>query len=248
MKNNRILHIRQQHAAFIGDFGFAAQHHHAAPVLLVGLSGPIRVQIGSTDAVQCRSALIDANVEHSVDCQGEHAATLYCEVDSLHAANLRNTFLNTEPFAFDITQTNFQTKRFEKRILAADLPALLKYTISEHQTPIDPRIAACLDYIKTNPQYFANQSNLAEQVSLSRSRLNHLFKGHTGVSFRRFKLWSQLTHFMRDIHATNNITHSALNSGFSDSSHLSNSYRKIFGLTPSSILTNLDEFAVTPFK
>jgi len=248
MKKNKILHIRQRHAAFIGDFGFAAHHSHAAPVLLVGLSGSISVQIGAAEAFQCRSALIDANVDHSIDCQGEHVATLYCEVDSSHATNLRRTFLKTEQYAFDIAKTTHCTKRLENRILAADLPAFLKYTMNMHETQMDPRITACLEYMKTNPLYSASQSNLAEQVSLSRSRLNHLFKGHTGVSFRRFKLWSQLTHFMRDIHATKNFTTSALNSGFSDSSHLSNSYRKIFGLTPSSILTNLDEFIVTPFK
>ena len=246
MTKNKILHIHKQHAIFIGDFGFAEQHHHAAPVLLFGLSGPIRVQIESSDPVQCRSALIDANVDHSIDCQGERVATLYCEVDSLNAANLRSTFLNTDPFAFDITKTTPHSKRHERNMLKADLPALLKYSLNQHENNMDPRISACLAHLKVNAPYSSSQIKLADQVSLSRSRLNHLFKGHTGVSFRRFKLWSQLSHFMRDMHATKNLTASALNSGFSDSSHLSNAYKKVFGLTPSNILTNLDEFIVPP--
>jgi len=248
MKKNKILHIREQHAAFIGDFGFAAPHHHAAPALLLGLSGPISVQIGAASPVQCRSVLIDANVEHSIDCQGERVATLYSEVDSLNASQLRNTFLNSDPVAFDITSTTPHAKRLERNVLTADLPALLKYTLNKQEKPMDPRISVCLEYMKMNAHYSASQSYFAEQVSLSRSRLNHLFKGHTGVSFRRFKLWYQLSHFMRDIHGTKNLTASALNSGFSDSAHLSNSYRKVFGLTPSSILANLDEFVAPPFR
>ncbi len=246
MKTQKILHISERHSVFVGDFGIARAHRHAVPALFIGLSGPIKVKVENQDAVQCHSALIDANVELMVDCQGEHVATLYFDVDSPSTASLRKTFLYAQKFAFDITDVTSHSKSFERKILGANLPALFNYTLAEVNSSIDPRIDICLKNMKTNPLNFRNQMNQADHVSLSVSRLNHLFKSNTGVSFRHYKLWSQIGYFMRDIHGTKNISMSALNSGFSDSSHLSNSYRKTLGTTPTSILANLDEFEICP--
>lgn len=243
MVTKNILHIRRHHSVYLGDFGLAIPHIHAVPVLFIGLSGPISVKIEEAEAVKCYSALVDANVRLSVDCLGEHVATLYFDIDSQVTQSLKNTFFNLKKFVFDITDNSSHSKSFERKILKADLSTLFKYTITKSETPIDHRVAVCLRCLKENPHL--NQKELARHVSLSVSRLNHLFKSNTGVSFRNYKLWSKVASFSLDVHMTRNFTASALNTGFSDSSHLSNSYRKTFGVTPSIIFSNLDEFEIS---
>lgn len=242
---NKILHIQKQHAVFIGDFGFACEHRHGALVLLIGLSGPFMVKLAGQEAVHCRSVLIDADVDHTVDCRGEHVATLYFELNSSQAQSLKYSFLKQTKAAFELVDVTFCRKHFERRILSIDLPSLLKYSIERPRETFDPRILSCIDLMQHIPQESYHQLELSQQLGLSNSRLNHLFKQNIGISFRYYKVWSKLAFFMRDFHVTDSLTLSALNSGFSDSSHLSNTYKKAFGISPSQILTNLTDYKVS---
>ena len=239
-----ILHIRPEHTVFTGDFGFTSQHRHGALVLLIGLSGTFNIQLPGQDSVPCRSALIDPNVDHTVDCRSEHLAVMYFDILSHQGRALRQTFLAKHPAAFDIVNDSIFNKQIERRILNADLESLLINTLDTPKALMDNRIATCMKLMHSLPNTSYSQSDLGQQMGLSNSRLNHLFKLNTGLTFRHYKLWSKLSFFMRDFHTTGNLTDSALNSGFSDASHLSNSHRKIFGVTPSMVLGNLDEFRV----
>lgn len=242
---DKILHIRPEHAVFLGNFGVASKHRHGALVLLIGLSGPFQVQLTDDTVVSCRSALIDAHVEHAVDCLDEHLAALYFETSSELGRGLQHTFLREQPVVFDIVISDFFNKRIERRILAADLPSLLCKPLEYPDILLDTRIINCLSMMQQSEFLDASQTEVAQYIGLSNSRLNHLFKQSVGVPFRHYKLWSKLSLFMHDYHSTANLTQSALNTGFSDASHLSNSYRKIFGITPSNVFSNLDEFVVT---
>ncbi|MFC3153178.1 helix-turn-helix domain-containing protein [Litoribrevibacter euphylliae] len=242
---NKILHIRPEHAVFMGDFGFASKHRHGALVLLIGMSGPFRVQISGEPVMTCRSALIDANVEHTVDCQSEHLATLYFELSSPLGRALKHTFLDDASAAFDVVKATYFNQRIERRLLAADLPSLLCKPLEFPSVDVDSRIIHCLSMMQDSMYLESSQTDVADMIGVSNSRLNHLFKQSVGIPFRHYKLWSKLSLFMHDYHATESLTDSALNSGFSDASHLSNSYRKVFGITPSKVLTDLDEFVIS---
>ncbi|TVV42142.1 helix-turn-helix domain-containing protein [Thalassolituus sp. C2-1] len=239
---NSILHIRPQQAVYLGNFGLTTEHRHGALVLLLGLSGHFNVQLRGQTMVRCRSALIDAGTAHIVDCQSEDMATLYFEVNSLQGRTLRANFLRNDAAVFDIANLDQCHKGFEQRALNADLSALIRYSLKADINSYDRRVASCIQLMQQKDEYPWRQDELSARIGLSNSRLNHLFKQHTGISFRHFSLWSRLAIFMRDVHNTRNITHSALNSGFSDSAHLSNSYKKIFGIRPSAILSGLKEF------
>ncbi len=134
--------------------------------------------------------------------------------------------------------------RSEDKILNFDLISMLGLNRLDSFPSLDSRVERCIELLNT-PEYFpAGQVAIAEQVQLSASRLNHLFKQATGVSYRRYRLWSQLAFFMQNVKCTNNLTESALNSGFFDASHLSNSYRKLLGISPAALLKGLDHFEV----
>jgi len=98
---------------------------------------------------------------------------------------------------------------------------------------IDPRLQQAVLLIKQDP--LSNQSNqwLAEQVGMSESQLQRLFRQVLGVPVRRYRLWHRLFVTAGMMATGTNLTDAALASGFADSSHFSRTFRSMLGMTPS---------------
>lgn len=92
----------------------------------------------------------------------------------------------------------------------------------------DPRVEAA--FIRGN---YAGLDDLARRVHLSSSRLAHLFRQQTGIAIRRYVFWARLRRAVQYALDGANLTETAHAVGFSDSAHLSNSFRQMFGLAPS---------------
>lgn len=82
---------------------------------------------------------------------------------------------------------------------------------------------------------------MATAVHLSSSRFNHLFSAEVGVSFRDYRIWSQVRSAMSSMAQGPRLTDAALSGAFVDSSHFSRMFRRTFGMTPSSVLKPLRE-------
>ena len=109
-------------------------------------------------------------------------------------------------------------------------------TNPSHQ--IDPRIKKALGIIAKLPLKKISTSDLASQVFISESRFLHLFKDNVGIPVRRYLLWMRLNEAVKKILQNVSLTDAAHEAGFSDSAHLSRTFRSMFGLTLSEILKN----------
>lgn len=244
MLKQQRLHLTREHSTFIGNFGKTSLHCHGAPVLFIGLSGSIELRVaGLTE--QVTSALIDANTPHIVDCQGEDVAVLYIESDTFNGSVLRHHYFSFKPYAFELTNPNVRQKRNQRHILSGNINSILRQPLDFRAINMDGRVKACMRHIRNDFNGELNQTSVAKTLNISTSRLTHLFKSQTGISYRRYCLWIKLGNFMRNFQVSQDITSAAIASGFSDSSHLSNSYKKVFGVCPSRILDNLDEVVIS---
>ncbi len=70
---------------------------------------------------------------------------------------------------------------------------------------------------------------------LSASRLRHLFVEQTGLPFKTFLLWLRLTRAVEGYAAGASLTEAAHEAGFSDSAHLSRTFRRMFGVAPANL-------------
>jgi AraC family transcriptional regulator len=70
---------------------------------------------------------------------------------------------------------------------------------------------------------------------LSESRLRHLFVEQTGLPFKTYLLWLRLTRALEAFASGRSLTEAAHASGFSDSAHLSRTFRRMFGVAPSAL-------------
>lgn len=75
----------------------------------------------------------------------------------------------------------------------------------------------------------------APGVNLSTARLRHLFVEQTGLPFKTYVLWLRLTRAVERFAAGSPLTTAAHEAGFSDSAHLSRTFRRMFGIAPAAL-------------
>jgi len=104
---------------------------------------------------------------------------------------------------------------------------------------VDPRIQATLDLLQG--KYLARKvavADLAREACLSESRLRHLFTEQIGIPLRRHILWVRLMTAVQFAVQGASLTEAAHSAGFSDSAHLSRTYRRMYGITLSEVVKN----------
>ena len=99
----------------------------------------------------------------------------------------------------------------------------------------DARVQAACRFINRFYQDSIELSDLAARAYLSESRFRHLFKQETGLSIRQFILNTRAVEAVRLILQGNSITSSAHEAGFSDTAHLSRTFKGMYGLSLSSL-------------
>lgn len=229
---------------YLGPSFDTDRHRHHAAQVLVGLDGPFRLR-GDTNADwhTLHAALIDTDTPHLADATGTGMAVLYIEPESAIYAAMRDGdnfgagVLSPGLYEYAVP-ANLLQALINCRNQGADCAtawrlglALLQLEEEPRTAPeLDPRVTAALTYIRSN---YAGLDDLAQRVHLSPSRLTHLFREQTGVAIRRYVLWARLRRAVEYALDGASLTETAHAVGFSDSAHLSNSFRQMFGLPPS---------------
>lgn len=243
MRATNTMTLGADRALYVGDLPSTGWHRHAAPVLLIGLSGRFAVRLAGGVTHTCHSALIDVGVEHVFDPCGERVALMYLEPDSPQACRLRGRFRLQGPVIFDPAIRPASRAIFAGYLNGFDLDALLRHRPAD-AAPLDARIIRSLQSLRTVREESLARDHAAITAQLSASRFNHLFRLETGVSFRSYRIWSQVRAAMTGLTPGGSLTHAALHGAFSDSSHFSNIFRKTFGMTPSTVLKPLKDIVL----
>jgi AraC-like DNA-binding protein len=124
----------------------------------------------------------------------------------------------------------------ESRLLMA-----LHHLISRHAQPRPPerKAAACLhavrlarDYLAANLERNPSLGELGRVAGLSRFHLLRVFSRQVGLTPHAFMVQLRLQKARALLQAGASLAEAALLSGFSDQSHLSRHFKKVYGLTP----------------
>jgi AraC-like DNA-binding protein len=100
---------------------------------------------------------------------------------------------------------------------------------------LDPRVADVLSLIRRRIGTSRDLSleALAAGAGLSPSRLMHLFTLSLGVPLRPYILWLRLQRSACELMDGASVTRAAHRAGFSDAAHLTRTFRRMLGTTPS---------------
>lgn len=104
--------------------------------------------------------------------------------------------------------------------------------------PTDERVRVAMQLLRDRPGERGSAAEMAAAVNLSQSRFLHLFSAHSGTSFRRYRLWARMRYAAAAVSQGADLSTAASDAGFASPSHFSDTFRAMFGLTATQLLSN----------
>lgn len=102
------------------------------------------------------------------------------------------------------------------------------------------RVERAREFIATQPEVAHSLETVAAAAACSPFHLARLFKRQTGMTIRGYRLRLRLATALHDLaDGATDLTGLATRAGFSDHSHMTASFRKVFGSTPSALREKL---------
>ena len=99
-----------------------------------------------------------------------------------------------------------------------------------------PKIAKAIAFLARNLPASVSLTKVADAVGVSPSRLRHLFVAETGTTYRGYVLWLRINRAVGIAMAGKTWTDAAHEAGFTDSAHLSRTFRRVFGVSPAMVV------------
>lgn len=230
--------------------GHAVPHAHHGIQISLALDGPdagLLLRSGdSNEWSEFRAAIVMPNRRHEFDGLGGSVAQIFVEPETAHGRTLLDRYGGADITALppemieaaaNLLRTRFlegaddlaliATARRAVEALAGALPA---------RTLENPRIAEAIEFMSKRVRSTILLQDVAAAVHLSPSRLRHLFVQETGITFRGYILWLRINHAVAAMMGGQTWTQAAQESGFSDSAHLSRTFRRMFGINPAMLI------------
>lgn len=215
---------------FTGDIGDTAAHSHAAVQVLLVTSGEVVLIDAAGHAERAEWAIIPPGARHEVRA-GPATKGFIAYLDSADIVG-RAALARLHGLPPDEV-TSWIAAATPRSTMVAALGN------SEGRPPIRSS-----HQVVTRAMRFAAESaggppslgDLAAAVAMSPSRLSHLFGEHVGLPYATWRRWTRLQLAVGTVRAGGTLTEAAHAAGFTDSAHLTNTCRDLFGITPSEAL------------
>ena len=227
------------HAAYVGPSLRLDTHSGSVDCFALGLDAPFTLRSGGAVERRARSALIPARTSHQVLAGDGRMMFFYVDPSAAGSGNLLGQMMDrTTTVAFD--------HRNEPALIAACQdtallePEILRRSLlgSVEAEPIDERIREAMRILWSRPGDQLRAAEIAAAVNLSPSRFLHLFSAHAGTSFRRYRLWARMCHAAGALSDGADLTTASAEAGFASPSHFSDTFRTMFGLSATALLSS----------
>lgn len=239
------LFIHKFYALFYGHFFDNSEHKHHAIQWCRSTKGNIVLSFNEEKIVG-ESFLIAPDTPHkAISGEGE-LFMLFIDPDTIVGKAIMKKYLKSESFVIkNIPRFSGLYKEYSTASeLRKAVKNLLESLDTVHTDSIDPRIIKSLKVIENNPQKNITVPQIANEICLSESRLQHLFKENVGIPIQSFLLWKRIISAVQLTQKTNDLTSIAYNAGFSDSAHFSRSFKQMFGVQPKELFKALGSVEV----
>jgi AraC-like DNA-binding protein len=193
-----------------------------------------------------RFAIVPAHLRHVFDGRGARIAHIFVAPESREGRALARRYgakdvveLPAEECAGTagaMAACFFGADRNEGLLLELAQSFTRRVAGTEAVTPLDARVAAVRAYVRDNMARTLSLEEAASAAHLSSGRLRHLFVTETGTTFRAYVVWQRLQRATAIVMQGGTWTDAAHATGFADSAHLSRSFRRMFGVSPATIV------------
>lgn len=230
-----------------GRYPKTEPHAHHAVQITLALRGGVVLESGER-RVSGDMVAVAPDTEHTFEAaEGGAVAHLFVDPDARAGRTLQRTLFADAPLVL-LPASRFA--EFAARLLA-DLEAfegagatmlalgrsLLAELVPESERDERPeaRVRRMSAWAASRLDKPVSLEEAAAHVGLSSGRARHLFVESTGLPFRTYLLWLRLTKAVDLVSEGASLTDAAHGAGFADSSHLSRTFRRMFGVTADSL-------------
>lgn len=247
MKNTPIhksfVYIREGHILF-ARYGMDNEFHsHHAAAAVISIDSSFSIETGSMKK-NFRAALITPDTYHRTLAGDQRVIVLLLDpeipgYETFTSRHINDSIIELEHPGLDNLRTiSGPLFRGADPDAAWEVYCGIMKIIDEsfvtHTKPgMDCRVVKIADKIKKDMPGSINIEELSREVSLSGDRLIRLFREQTGLPLRRYLLWSRVRASAEYLKRGYSLTDAAHEAGFSDSAHMSRTFKENFGFTPS---------------
>ena len=220
--------------------GFAAvPHRHHCVQLLMTLRGSLLVRSGPENAWRkCRAVWVRPDATHEMDARGSTLLIAFISVESEMGTAL------AERIDREITRVPArQVARWRAVLGPTPNEARTERWLAEFLLrrasggAIHPGVRRVLSRLEQPQAMMGDLSlnTLATVAGLSPSRFMHAFTESVGVPVRPYILWLRLQRAACDLSNGASVTSAAHRAGFSDAAHMTRTFRRMLGTTPTDL-------------
>ena len=238
------LYLFEGFALFLGDRIEAdvKPHSHHLLKIFISLDHSFKIEHRG-EFREVEIAIIAPDEAHRFASDEGNYAVLYLDGESEAARYLCSKYIGShglcllpELFLIPTKVELMELKKGSTSISKAEcvsksILGILLGPYGQETGELDPRIKKAIALLKESPDKKIKIESVARHIGLSESRLIHLFTHQVGVPPRRYALWLRLLDAIDEIVEGASFTDAAYAAGFSDSAHLSRTFRKMFGLS-----------------
>src|SRR5215510_1777043 len=217
----------------------SAAHRHHCVQLVMAMRGTLLVRGKPRDEwTRCSAVLVRPDAVHEIDARDTTVVIGFVDAESELGAALRERIggdiLCVPPArvarwraALGPTPTEASVERWVSRQLLRGRRAV----------KIHRGVDRVLTYLRDGLAVADDVSldRLAGISGLSRSRFMHVFTESVGVPIRPYILWLRLQQAACELMGGATVTMAAQNAGFADAAHLTRTFRRMLGATPSQL-------------
>jgi AraC-like DNA-binding protein len=212
--------------------------HHAFQVTL-SLGGTFTLYLATCDALPGPAAIVAPDAPHAFEACGV-VALLFVDPESRAGRALAGQMDGRASMPLGVGELRGAQALIRQALahptdrrgalVEAATQICRRITGHSRTTEIDRRVRLMIRWAHENIGGTLGLREIAGVVGLSPSRASHLFVEETGLPFRTYVLWMRLIRAV-DAHSGGlSLTEAAHEAGFSDSAHLSRTFRRMFGL------------------
>lgn len=193
-------------------------------------------EIVSGDAI-----FVASNTEHIPGKENVCKLFFLFDPTSSYAEQAKTLYLKEKSYCvIDIADKSFLNRIEEKtdeEIIAFSKELLERiFEVSEEGMKKDERILKLVEDIKRGKYFHQSVAEIASDVYISESRLQHLFKETTGITLKNYLLMKQMEYCYKLVLAGNSITYAAMEAGFASPAHLAYTCKKQTGISITAVL------------
>lgn len=231
---------------FLGRASGTSSHAPHAVKICLAVHGSFRLRT-NMDASwhECRATIVPPDQPHQIDGRGAQLALFYLLPETREGQQVLKSFSDATASAAAQSALLKLSPRLRSYLEhgcggeeASDLCDEMVFHLTASTNPcegLDSRVAHTLEYLRSALDRRVTSEEIAGAVSLSPSRIAHLFREQAGLPLRRYVLWLRLCAALEHMAVSESLTDAAHAVGFADSAHLSRTFRQMHGIAPSAL-------------